>query len=610
LVSSRIDRPGEGENAVADALARAAATFTEMAIEHKQKDDALSYANAKNEYLIASIEEQDKLQDDQDFATHGRRYTEAMKGHYERLFPTVKSERDRHLFDAEARLMDARGNVAVGDNARVKEIDWNLGQFAKNATAAQGIILAAPNSQIAQDAMFGVLEQGAAIRERGYWSEEEYQTTMQEFVTGTAERRLIAMDSDEREILLERSIVMAKTRGKPITREQIRNGEGSGSIADFIPLDVRVSMLEETRKANKHDDTWREAYQIFDEIESEFNDPVNIAREIKERGKGLDPDVRTALNELGARDRSRKKAVKEAVADDIMRSSTELMRDQGWTYDQIPSTELAKLGPAQDVALRRYSELLLDGKNYAGSTRWVDDPNMEGEKSYAYWRSLTEEEKEKENLQSAEWFTATTQRMHKDLVDEQQRYIDKVPTIKDLPGGMTNVQMVTSALVRAGHIPQTGRDIDESEAYQQLLWELDRATQAEMERTGKALTNTERDRILGEIMAPRAFTDHYGWWFGEGWPDTDEEEKIPIAAMSVSQRHSARLNWDDAATEVSRVSSAGVSSTYKQDLELMATRLKVKPSRDEYERAYFALKYGHRFGWGSEQVKKRLMGDE
>ncbi len=616
LVSNRIDRPGAGENAVAEALERAAGTFVNMAIEHKQKDDALSYSNAKNEYLIASIEEQDKLADDQDFATQTERYNVAMKGHYERLFPTVRSKRDRALFDAEARLMDARGNVDVGNNARTKEIDWNLGQFAKNATAAQGIILAAPNSQTAQDAMFGVLEQGAAIRERGYWSEEEYQATMQKFVTTTAERRLIAMDGEEREILLERSIVMAKTRGKPITRDQIQAGEGSGSIADFIPLDVRVKMLEETRKANKHDATWTEAYKIMDEIHAEFTDVVNIDREFRERSRGLDSDVRSALRELVRQDRQDKTTIKGVVSDKIMMSAGELFRDDGWTYDQIPSTELAQLSPAQDAALQAYSRMIQDNKGYASSTRWVDDPKVEGEKSYAYWRSLSEEEKERENLQSPMWFTATTQRMHKDLVDEQQRYIDKVPTIQNLPGGMTNVQMVTSALVRAGHITQTGRDIDDSEAYQQLMYEFDRATQAEMQKTGLPLSNTERNRILGEIMAPRAFTDHYGWWFGEGWPETDKQEKIPIAAMSVSQRASARLDWADAEKDQSRESSAGIGSTYAKDLRLMVKRmietgdLSGQPSADQYERAYFALKYGYRFGWDVEYTKRRLMGDE
>ena len=102
LRSSRIDIPGQGEMAVADALANAAQTFTNMAIEHKQKDDALSYSNAKNEYLTADIQERAKLADDENFATHDQRYREAMKGHYERLFPTVRSDRDRSIAWARA----------------------------------------------------------------------------------------------------------------------------------------------------------------------------------------------------------------------------------------------------------------------------------------------------------------------------------------------------------------------------------------------------------------------------------------------------------------------------------------------------------------------------
>jgi hypothetical protein len=600
--------------AVAEALERAAATFTNMVIEHKQKDDALSYSNAKNEYLIASIEEQDKLADDLDFATHGERYNAAMKGHYERLLPTVKSERDRQLFDAEARLHDARGNVDVGNNARVKEIDWNLARFSENMTAAERIVLAAPDSKNALEAMTGILEQGEALLQKGFVDPTEHETTMRKFVSTISERRLIAMDGEEREILLERSILMSKSRGGKITREEIMAGEGSGSIADFIPLDVRVNMLEETKKANKHDATWKEAYGVFDEITEEFTDPINIYAEFQRRARDLEPDVRSALRSLVVDDRNDKGAIKSAVQLKIMQSVGELMRTEGWRYGDVPSSELNKLSPAMDVALQEYSRRLsenVESQGFREATRWIDDPKLEGERSYAYWSNLTDAEKKVEELQTPLWYTALTVKMHTEFVDEQDDLRSEKVTVKTLPGGMTNVQMVTSALVRAGHIPQTGRDIEDYESYQQLLYQFDRATQAAQDEKKEALTNSERNKILGEILAPRAFTDHYGWWFGDkGWPEEDELKKVPIFAMSVSQRESARLNWDNAGKEQSRLSSAGIASTYKQDLELMAKRLKVKPSRDQYERAYFALKYGWRFGWTSEYTKRRLLGTE
>ncbi len=612
LRSNRVDLPGQGELAVADALANAAAAFTGMAIEHKQKDDALSYSNAKNEYLIADIQERDKLQDDQDFATHDERYRTAMKGHYERLFPTVKSNRDRVLFDSEARLMNERGAVAVGDNSRTKEIDWNLGQFSKNMTAAKGIILAASDAQTAQDAMFGVLEQGAAIRERGYLTEEQYQAAMQKFVTETAFARLVAMDPAEREILLERSITMAKTKGEPITRPQIAAGEGSGSIADFLTLDVRVKMLEETRKSNNHKAAMDEAYSVMDGITTRHTDPAKVLAAIQEAGKGMDSDARTALNSLGVAYRQNAVAVEAIERDNIMTAAGEMINN-----DQDPATMdpdlWEKLLPNQQEALTKQYLRGLQGEGFGETDTMYSKPNLDSDRhvitddgsvllgeaspqpSYSYWKSIPREQRPGVKLDDAQWRMAFTQPMWQRLKDEQdmiQKEIDSGKAPK-LPGGMTNQQLVQAALVRTGKIPQTGRSDKEQEIYYSALASMDYMTQQRQTELGRALTNEERRKVMVEMMVDTAFTDRDFLWFDD---DYDPEEKKPVALMSAKERRVGFLPIADARVVGGYVDpKTGIAMTVEDYITAAARRgdfgevYNGTISDDDMERAFFAL---------------------
>jgi len=583
-------------------LSRAAATFTNMAIEHKQKDDALSYSNAKNEYLIADIQERERLQNDQDFATHDERYRTAMSGHYDRLFPTVRSQRDRLLFDAEARLMNERGSVAVGENSRVKEIDWHVGQFKQNAIDAQGVIMAAQDAQTAQDAMFGVLEQGAALRERGYLSEEEYTTSMQGFVTDTAEKRLIAMDPKMREVLLERSITMAKTRGEPITQEQIQLGEGSGSIADFLPLDERVKMLDATRKGNEHDDTMTEAYAQWDDIRSTYTDPKKVNDEIRRRGKDLDHDVRTALETM-----SRTYQVEETRLSASGRQNT--MIAASGLLDQGINPEVAMAGEQWGALLDVQKEALRDGwlnrqqhdgfgqidvmytepKTGPDSHIIAEDGSiMLGEStpapSYSYWKGLPAADRAKIKLDDETWRQAFTQETWQDLKAEQARIQDAIDAGKPVTEspGLTPMQRVNSSLVTMEIIPQTERGEEDQRKYWAAVRALDRAIRVAEGVKGSRLTADEEAREWALLLEDAAFTDHY-WWD----PDTDEEDKQKIVTMDPETLNRARTPFTGQTTSV-----GGQTMTHREKMRQMATDLGMAaddvPERD-LERANFAM---------------------
>ena len=409
LVSNRIDIPGSGEMAVAEALEKAAATFAVMVIEHKEKDDALSYAHAKNEYLIADIEERAKLQDDQDFISHGRRYNEAMKGHYERLFPTVRSSRDRSLFDAEARLMTTRGTVAVADNARVKEIDWNVAELSRHGRKLEGVIMAASDAQTARDGMSAYLEHINSLLKKGLIGQTEHETWSKDFVTSVAGKRLIAMDPKLREQVLERSITLAKTQGR-ITRDQIFAGEGSDSIADFLPLDERVKMLEITRKGNEYDDDMTEAWMLFDKVRAVYTDPQNVSDEIRRISIGLPQGVRTALASMN-REYQTEETRLEARERQSLYGYGQSLLEEGKNPELVMAGQQWKMMlPQQRVALHEgyISRQQRDGFGEVDTLYTVPKADFDAgdhiidedgnilmgestpEPSYAYWSGLTE----------------------------------------------------------------------------------------------------------------------------------------------------------------------------------------------------------------------------
>jgi len=589
LRSDRIDVPGSGELAVASALERAAGTFAGMAIQHKQKDDALSYSNAKNEYLIADIQERDKLQDDQDFATHDERYRTAMNGHYERLFPTVKSTRDRSLFDVEARLMNERGAVAVGDNARTKEIDWNVSTFRRHGTELQAVIMAAKDAQTAQDAMFAYLNHANSLLDAGYLTPDEHRAETQGFVTVTARSRLIAMEPRDREAMLERSITMARTQGSPITRDQIQKGEGSGSLADFIPLDERVAMLEATRKGNDHDATMTEAYEVFDEVRANHDDPAKVGAAIREASKGLDSDVRTALDAMNTRYRQSVAAEESAEVTRIMKVGSQMIGENKNPED-MDGEEWMKLQEFQKESLREAYIAKLENREF-GEFDVQSRPAGEKGMSYAKWMQIPREQRAHVTLESPEWKMSFTPSGWALLLRDQEAIKKELDSGKVTPRtpGPTVLQRVSAALVADGTIPQTGRDDKHNKIYWTTVMNYHLAIAAAEDVKNGKLTTEEEEVVFARMMEDRAFTDSY--YTGSLWPggpETDPDEAQRIATMPPETLNKARKELSPNQTTV----HGGQKMTHRQKLETMGVNIGLNEGDiSEYDlaRANFAL---------------------
>lgn len=602
LVSNRIDIPGSGELAVAEALERAAGTFTGMAIQHKEKDDALSYAHAKNEYLIADIEERAKLADDQDFATHGERYNEAMKGHYERLFPTVRSERDRGLFDAEARLQTARGTVAVDDNARTKEIDWNVAELGRHGKELQGVVMAAGDVATAQAAISAYLEHINSLLAKGLIDETQHEAWSRTWVTDVSRARVKAMDPKLREEVLERSIALARGQKGPITREQVAAGEGSGSIADFIPLDERVAMWEATKKGNEEDEHGEAAYAAWDEIRSTLNDVVLVGAAVRKASIGMDPKARAILNGINTSYRASITAEQELTQEAIMLAGSQLIRD-GKSPRDVGGEKWMLLDEFQKTAMDNAYDAHQVNRQF-GTFNVYSRPmdkngNPEPGMSYAVWSSIPYEQKPIVTLDNEAWKMSFTPEMWAQLLAEQTAIRDQIASGKPrvLPQGMTNQQLVQAALLQNQGIPTTGRSDEQNEIYYGALAAMDYMVQLAQIAAKGPITNELRRKILVDMMVDKAYTDR-DTFFGGGWFDSDydPEEMKPAALMSRSERNIAFLHISGARVKGSYIDpDTKVPMTIENYLSTAARRGDFgepylgEISEKNMERAYFAL---------------------
>ena len=610
LRSSRVDAPIK-DTAIADAFANAASTFANMAIEHKQKDDALNYSNAKNEYLIADITEREKLKEDPDFDTFDERYRTAMKGHYDRLFPTVTSGRDRSLFDAEARLMNERGAVNVGEMSRTRRLDHEVGQYRENSEANKAL-MTVTDPATANDMMLTHVDQITALgpEGRGVWTDEQVQAEIETSVQDWAFDRLIVMDPAERQVVLERALTATKAKGKPLSREEIAAGEGTGSIADFLHPEVAARMLKESKVENDLDAELTIAMDLADEAEILHpEDPKARSSWARAQAKkrGLDGTTRQRLDSVLSGRATEYRNGKNDNQNRIMASATELMTqddpDKGrpWTYEEIPNSEKKHLEPHQLQSLERYSQSVQEGRQgFANFNQLVLDPNI---KSYAEWSNLSRAEKGVVPLDNAEWKSAFTTDQWRRFKEEQKDIIANPDKVTPLPSGLTNNQLVLGTLISNGTIPQTARDPEHNEAYQRTLMLFDNAIQDAQKVKGSALDNQERRKVLAEIMGPTAFTDSYYEWpfFGSG-ADTDAEDRSNIATMSAAEIQSGRLPLDEKADETARISPSGIETTYAEELRAYGVKYGVTPSTLDYERAFFAWKNE----MGDAEIARRL----
>lgn len=270
LRSNRVDVVHDG-SAVAESVAAAAERFATIYNDKKQKDSRLEYALAKNELTQLDIAQRQGLKERTDWEAFDEDYTSGFNTGRDEVFSKYSrlSGSDRALLAAESDLIRERGRVYAADTARGIEVDQGRTRVQEDLEAALGAIQIAPPEQQTQ-LMLDTLEMVTAATEgkTAYFTEQEALSLIQGFVAKTAVDSLENMDKADMIAEIELSLAHRKARGA-LTREDIAEGKGSNSIADFLHANTLEKMLEDAKEEHKNTNQYGAVFGIIDTVQAD-----------------------------------------------------------------------------------------------------------------------------------------------------------------------------------------------------------------------------------------------------------------------------------------------------------------------------------------------------
>ncbi len=538
---SRIDMPGQGQTAIAEAVALAADRFATIMVERKDKQDKFNYSMAKQEYLTADLENREKLRDDTNWATHDERYLEGIRTDRDRITDKYQlTPHDRAIFDAEADFIEARGRAAVGEAARVREIDDNLAKLDGSlAISREKAILAEPGTR--RDVLLTALDQINAAEEKGYLSDVEAETKRQEFAQDVAMASLISMDPEEREKVLEQSLTARKVGG-PLSTDDIRAGKGTGSIADFLHTDTATKLLDQTKKQNEEDNALRDGYAISDRVYGELPGIENQTKR-EARIRELAPDAKTRQEAMMA---SRQRQNAEVSADNANRR--EIMEtlmnrvDDGAGFGDLDSELRRQLTETERTRLRGYARSVRESDGFADHDDW-DTEQM--------WRNMSQSQRaavdldgfiplDPENIPYAPTDQITWKMMlTRDTMDamaaqqaEAQRSISagKPDTL------LTDTQMIEAYLLETPfftHKPTKADPEEYQNQWSRVLKVIDE--RVTLEGLEKTVSPARKRQIASDVLRWEVFVSK----------DYQFDKKYPLAALTDEQVKNAYIPLDE-----------------------------------------------------------------
>lgn len=96
-----------------------------------EKEDKLNYAAARTKMLTASITARQELQNDPDYETWGKRFTEKMKAAQGEAEGMIRSASDRRMFQADAEVDTLRGGEDLAKLVTARRVNARLGVYSQ-----------------------------------------------------------------------------------------------------------------------------------------------------------------------------------------------------------------------------------------------------------------------------------------------------------------------------------------------------------------------------------------------------------------------------------------------------------------------------------------------
>ena len=634
LRSTRVDLPGNADVIMGDALANAANTFAQMAVEKKQKDDRLQYALAKDDLLEADMASREELKDRTDYDEFDNSYSTNFNTRRDEILGKYKlTSSDRALLASESDLIRERGRVKIGDTARTMRIDDERAQLQSNVDRALEEIMLEDSPDLANQRLLSVLEQVDASVERGNHTEVEGEKIRQNVVQAAAVGSLDTMGAKERLEELELSMAHRRARG-PITAEDIAAGKGSGSIADFLHADMVTEMIEQSKKQNAMEDEIGQAYEIVDAARAIYQtDSKGLMSEIRKLSQGKPAKVRQRAEAMGRQVAEERRIAKNEERDTILNRFGEILRETDetgnfvHTLESLPAEEMAKLTPGQVTQIERYFKLLRNGRQFGAYTNWHDEQVEDGtivKPSYSTWTRMTDAEKAAVDLSHPMWHTNLEQAVWKQMADEQESIRDgKGPAANKV---QTNDQILMDVMVGEVGFPRTGRSDAEDMQYQMMRSrvadEIARVQEAEF--GGAEAPFERRKEIVRQVVSEQVWKRDAGMF---GWlhrMDASLDEAVPVATVHPDEYDEYFVPIDlveSATTRMAVGEPRGPNGTYLEEQYIEANwadRLKAiaqseldgrVPEQKDIENAYAQIIIGGNPDEVAQRVIKALAGE-
>lgn len=147
--------------------------LTEFADKAIQKQDKYNFALAKSSFLKSQIEAENELDQDQDYPTYEKRYTDKMTKARDQAVALIGSPSDRALFQQELDLDIQRGLGAVARKAKSKEVDVGRGALMDTIATNREAALKSTDDLARASVIKSTTEAIEGARDRGYLTEQE-----------------------------------------------------------------------------------------------------------------------------------------------------------------------------------------------------------------------------------------------------------------------------------------------------------------------------------------------------------------------------------------------------------------------------------------------------
>jgi len=192
-------------------------------LNRQDRQDELSYANAKSQFLQTKVQLDQQFKNDQDFATAPQRYQEAITKAQQDAANSIGSARYRSEFDNESGLHVRQGLASINEMAFKNKSDAEIGNTLNLVTTNREAAIKAPDDATRIGLLNASRESIYALAKNGYISDAKATELSKKTAQDYAEASINALPLDQ----------------------QIKRLRDTtpGTAADFIPSDKRNEML-------------------------------------------------------------------------------------------------------------------------------------------------------------------------------------------------------------------------------------------------------------------------------------------------------------------------------------------------------------------------------